>query len=683
MNERDTAIPKAPKDLPATANQWVMVFEVTTGVGKELSKKVFKVNKPRLIIGSALSSDIRIQQNAVSNLHAVIEMDETGKPVIYDMASETGVFLNDKKIVSESLKDGDELKIGFANLRFHFMPVQEAQSQASKASVKTTSTQKLFYDQKEDFRPLILEDERNIIQIFDYPSANEHSLQIVMYWGDVILDVRHFTEQEPVVLGEGKDATFLVPNFESPYPFISFENGAAVLQIPDNATGVIRAGKQFVPLEKLEKRRLQMKSTDLAKIRLGDITFFVSYAPVPPHLRRQRAIERDPLYFKIWFSSLLLTVALVLVLLKLEPPKPLEVDELPPRVTAIIFKPVVPPPPPPVVKRPPPPPEPVKAEEPKPTPPPPPPKEAPKPKKEPPKKLPTETKKPNPKANANPSEQKTPTKADSKQKGTPRDKAGGDAGEGKRAQGPEGQKGKPNKPKAEVHQVESKGNPNNAGAQKSATTTGKGNVEAMFEDLQGTISQKIAAGSKGASAAGERLHGYGGFTTEGNGGLGNAGSGKGGGGESQSLSQGLGTKGLGEGDHGKGLGAIGSGGNLLGTGRGRPSVQIGGTTETVIMGGLDRSVIDEIIRKHWDQISYCYRKELNASSKPIRGRVLTRFVISATGRVTQAGVETTSMQNPNVERCLLGVLQKIVFPEPVGGTLVEVSYPFAFTPALE
>jgi hypothetical protein len=44
-------------------------------------------------------------------------------------------------------------------------------------------------------------------------------------------------------------------------------------------------------------------------------------------------------------------------------------------------------------------------------------------------------------------------------------------------------------------------------------------------------------------------------------------------------------------------------------------------------------------------------------------------------------VESSSVGNTAMENCLLGVIKHMVFPEPLGGTLVEVSYPFSFTPS--
>ncbi|MCO5141784.1 MAG: AgmX/PglI C-terminal domain-containing protein [Oligoflexia bacterium] len=676
MDDKQIGQKSQEQSIEVGVSDWVLVFNVIVGVGKEESKKTYKVNKKRVVIGSALSSDIRIQQNAVSNVHAVVEMDETGLVQVYDMASETGVFLNDRKTLVSELKDGDELKVGFATITFKKVPMQEAQKQIPKEIVKTSSSgRKLFFDAQEDFKPLILEDERNVIQIFDYPSAGEQALQVVMHWGDVILDVKHFVDKEDVTLGEGQKATFLVPGMHSDFSFVSFSNGVT-LHCTGDMTGVIRTGKRVIPIEDYGSNTIALQQNDLAKITFRGITFFVSFTPVPPHLKPQRILERDPFYFKIWITSLLMTAAIVSLLSVVQPAEELETEELPPRVANIIFKPVTPPPP---VKQPPQPkpPEPKVEPEKKPPPPPPPPKKLP----PPPKELPKEVKpavKPQP-VKTKPTEK--PVQAVNQVKGKPAKAAGGDEGEGARAKGTEGRKGEPNKPKAARGMYASKGSPSAPTNAKSAVQ-GSGNVEALFSDIGGNINKNLAAAGKGASSAGQRLRGYGAFTTEGNGGLGNLGSGTGGGGTSATV-EGLGTKGIGDGEKGSGVGAIGSGGNLAGTGvgGGRPNVEVGNASETIIMGGLDKGLIDEIIRRHMPQIRYCYVKELN-SSPNLKGRILTQFVISGSGRVSVAGVKSSDIGNANVERCLTGILKKIVFPEPVGGGIVEVSYPFSFTPSV-
>lgn len=688
MSDDKNQIPSSNPALPAGRPdaQWVMVFSLHLKSGKEDVRKTFKVNKKRLVIGSALSSDIRIQQNSVSNVHAVVEMDDKGNAEIFDMASETGLFVNDKKIVSQLLKDGDEVKVGFATLAFKKVAVGEASRGESSTSMRTTgSGRKLFYDAKEDFRPLILEDERNVIQIFDYPGTGEQCLQVVEYWGSTILEVEHIVDGKTVTVGEGKKASFLVPGLHADHELVNFEGPSAVVQLTDEMKGVVRTGNRMVPLNELESRRLMLKKDDLAKIQIKDVTLFLSYTPVPPHLRRQRVLERDPLYLRIFFSSLLLTLAMLVGIALFTPKKSLEPEEVPPPMVVKIFQPI--PPPPPIVVKPPEPPKP-KVVEPK--------VEPPKPKVEPPKpkvktkptlvkptvapkKVPPKPKVEPPK----PVEVKTTAHPEPPKKAPQAAKPlGGNAGAGAKAAGAEGKKGRANAPKAAVHQNDSQGNPNTKTATKSQVQ-GPGNVEAMFSDLGGSIAKSMAAGSAGAHAHGENLKGFGSQTTEGNGGLGQIGEGSGGGGTSTN-SQGLGKSGRGEGLVGSGLGAIGSGGNLAGSGSGyaRPSIEVGSASDTVVMGGLDKSVIDEYIKRHMPQIRACYERQLNSAGN-LSGRIATRFVISGSGRVSQAGVTTSSMNNGKVEGCLIGVLKNIVFPEPLGGGTVEVDYPFNFTPAVK
>ena len=179
--------PAAEPNPIRSENQWVMIFNVITGKGKDEVKRSYKLNKNQVVVGSALSSDIRIQQNSVSNVHAIIEMDSQGGIHIYDMASETGVFINDKRVVSEEVKDGDEIKIGFAILTFKRQSLTETRAQLPKPMVRSSGSRSLFLNDKEDFRPLILEDERDVIQIFDYPSGSEQAMQVV-HFGEVYGD---------------------------------------------------------------------------------------------------------------------------------------------------------------------------------------------------------------------------------------------------------------------------------------------------------------------------------------------------------------------------------------------------------------------------------------------------------------------------------------------------------------
>jgi len=160
-------------------------------------------------------------------------------------------------------------------------------------------------------------------------------------------------------------------------------------------------------------------------------------------------------------------------------------------------------------------------------------------------------------------------------------------------------------------------------------------------------------------------------TQIGSGGLGSRGSGLGGGGTAEGLG-GLGTKGIGSGrsGYGKGGGSFGAKGEGgIGT--------VGG--DPIILGALDRSLIDEVIKRHMNQIRYCYQRELT-KNPALGGKVVIKFVIAKDGTVSSASVKTTTMNNGAVEQCIVGRFMRMQFPEPKGGGIVIVSYPFIFSP---
>ena len=122
-------------------------------------------------------------------------------------------------------------------------------------------------------------------------------------------------------------------------------------------------------------------------------------------------------------------------------------------------------------------------------------------------------------------------------------------------------------------------------------------------------------------------------------------------------------------------------------GGGRPgygAMNIGGTAsryfqpvdeEALVDGGLDRDQIAAVINRHLGQIIYCYEKGLQVNSK-LNGRVGVKFTINPQGLVSTAGTASSSLNSPTVESCIVSKLKTWVFPKPVGGVNVKVTYPF-------
>lgn len=157
------------------------------------------------------------------------------------------------------------------------------------------------------------------------------------------------------------------------------------------------------------------------------------------------------------------------------------------------------------------------------------------------------------------------------------------------------------------------------------------------------------------------------------GGLGLHGAGRGGGGISE---RGIGLANVGtagRGGGGRGGSGYGKGAGDLGERRARVPKIVPG--RPVVQGSLDKEIIRRVVRQHRREIKYCYESELQ-KNKELQGRVVVRFTISATGSVVSAVVKESNLKNTSVENCMAGKIRRWVFPEPKGGGIVIVNYPF-------
>ena len=160
-------------------------------------------------------------------------------------------------------------------------------------------------------------------------------------------------------------------------------------------------------------------------------------------------------------------------------------------------------------------------------------------------------------------------------------------------------------------------------------------------------------------------------------GLGLVGTGWGGGGPGE------GTLGL---DTWGTLGKGGGGGDKAGYGRGvgglNPRRAGGGPGiipgQASVRGSLDKEIIRRIIRRHINEVKYCYEAELTKQAG-LAGRVSVQFTIAGTGQVIASVLQSSTMGNVRVESCVVQAIRRWEFPKPNGGGIVIVSYPFAFT----
>ncbi len=180
---------------------------------------------------------------------------------------------------------------------------------------------------------------------------------------------------------------------------------------------------------------------------------------------------------------------------------------------------------------------------------------------------------------------------------------------------------------------------------------------------QAALSEEMLAGIGGLiGAKGAQI---------GAGGLGARGAGVGGGGGAVGLG-GLGARGLGAGASG-----FGAGGGAFGAKQETGGLaRVGG--DPIVLGALDKSLIDVVIKRHMNAIRYCYQRELT-KDPTLAGKIVVKFVIHPGGTVSSATTRSSTMGSPAVEQCINGRFMRMQFPETKGGGIVIVSYPFLFS----
>src|SRR5690606_38778135 len=74
--------------------------------------------------------------------------------------------------------------------------------------------------------------------------------------------------------------------------------------------------------------------------------------------------------------------------------------------------------------------------------------------------------------------------------------------------------------------------------------------------------------------------------------------------------------------------------------------------ETIVDGGLDPEVIASVIKTKLGEVRYCYERHLSANPN-LQGKVAIKFTIGSVGAVVDQSIGTTTLNNANVEGCIL------------------------------
>ncbi len=98
----------------------------------------------------------------------------------------------------------------------------------------------------------------------------------------------------------------------------------------------------------------------------------------------------------------------------------------------------------------------------------------------------------------------------------------------------------------------------------------------------------------------------------------------------------------------------------------------------VVVGSLNKRLVQHIVRLHQKEIRHCYEVSL-LRDKTLNGNVTTQFIILPDGSVESALVKDSTLNNPELEQCITDRIENWKFyavPNFDRKTVVE--YPFTF-----
>ena len=101
--------------------------------------------------------------------------------------------------------------------------------------------------------------------------------------------------------------------------------------------------------------------------------------------------------------------------------------------------------------------------------------------------------------------------------------------------------------------------------------------------------------------------------------------------------------------------------------------------DDIIGGAISAQAISKAIQRRGRTIRACYERALGRNHG-LGGKVVLRFVVQESGRVSSAKVAQDTLGDSTVGACLVRNIKRWRFPQPQGGS-ATVEFPFIFTPA--
>jgi hypothetical protein len=103
-----------------------------------------------------------------------------------------------------------------------------------------------------------------------------------------------------------------------------------------------------------------------------------------------------------------------------------------------------------------------------------------------------------------------------------------------------------------------------------------------------------------------------------------------------------------------------------------------GSGETTVTGSCDSERINEAIRMHFNEVRYeCY-EVVRTKGTSLAGKIAASFTIDSSGEVRQAKLAESTMNNNDLDQCILARIRHWRLPKHDGGGVCIINYTFLF-----
>lgn len=262
-------------------------------------------------IGKLASSHVRIDDDSVSRMHAVVEANGPDDVVILDLGSATGTYVNGERVTKHRLRTGDRIRFGGVTVVLAIAG-QTPQGGGARRPVVTNAP---LFDENED------------------EAGGRRALEVLALWGATVVDVQHFDAAGRYTIGDTDDASHYVkPQFvpENPFPLAETDGANMVVNVPEGIEGEVMLDGKVYAIEELKNagklgrsavarsHALRLPARARCRLKFGELTFLVNSVPAAAPVPRASFFQQlDPQLLRYLLSAAILHALFFLIVLSI------------------------------------------------------------------------------------------------------------------------------------------------------------------------------------------------------------------------------------------------------------------------------------------------------------------------------------------------------------------------------